>query len=79
MKISMSIGPFGAMTLVFVILKLAHFITWSWLLVLSPILFVLSLPLLFFTVIFLIFIVERIIEDWGRLVYSIKKGWSHGD
>ena len=79
MKISVSIGPFGALTLVFIILKLTHLIAWPWLLVFSPILFVLSLPLSLFIIIFLLFLVEQIIEDWGRLVYSIKKGLNHGD
>ena len=78
MEISVSIGPFGALTLAFIILKLAHLIRWSWFAVFSPILFVLSLPFLLFLILFLYFLVEQIIEDWGRLIQSIRKRLNHG-
>ena len=51
---SSGIGFFGLLTIVFITLKLTHYIDWSWWFVLSPSLFCISVWLLVIIVAFIV-------------------------
>jgi hypothetical protein len=50
------IGFLGLLTVLFIGLKLTHVITWSWLLVLSPLLFSLGIFILFLFIVLVVFL-----------------------
>lgn len=56
---SSGIGFTGLLTLVFIVLKLTHFIAWSWLWVLSPIWISTGLVIAFLGVLLIMAIVSR--------------------
>jgi len=52
------IGFFGALTLLFIGLKLGGVINWSWFWVLSPLIFSVGLVLFIFLIILIVFVVK---------------------
>ena len=74
MRFNVRIGPFGALTLVFILLKLFHLIVWPWEFVFLPVWIALGIPLVFFISLISLLIFAKIIEDWQRLVeYIVEK------
>ena len=74
MRFNVSIGPFGAFALVFILLKLFHLISCPWKFVFLPVWVALGIPLVFFICLISLLIFAKIIEDWKQLVeYIVEK------
>jgi energy-coupling factor transporter transmembrane protein EcfT len=65
----MSIGFFGLLTIVFITLKLMHYITWSWLWVFSPIWIPAAL-----SIIFIVLFVLLKWNDNNKKIWTNKEG-----
>ena len=57
---SSGIGFTGLLTIVFIVLKLLDYITWSWWWVLSPILISILIGVFIFLIIFLLFLIAKL-------------------
>jgi hypothetical protein len=60
---SSSVGFGGLLTLIFIVLKLTHYIDWDWIWVLSP----LWIPVLLILAIFVIFLIIAWVVEAGKL------------
>lgn len=78
MRFNVSIGSFGALALVFILLKLFHLISWPWKFVFLPVWIALGIPLVFFISLISLLIFAKIVEDWKRLVECIVEKIRHG-
>jgi hypothetical protein len=56
---SSGVGFGGLLTIVFIVLKLTHYINWSWWWVLSPALLPMTFILIFLLVVGILFLIER--------------------
>lgn len=60
------VGFVGALTIVFITLKLCKIIDWSWWWVLSPILIPVALVLVILLIVGIIYLIVKLPELWGR-------------
>ena len=59
---SSGIGFVGLLTILFIGLKLTHYIDWSWWWVLSPIWIVLGVVVIFLMIVLIVFIIKAVIR-----------------
>lgn len=68
------IGFIGLLTIVFVVLKLTNYVTWSWWWVISPVWLSTSLVLTILLIVFIVKVSQAVNKEKKRKETRIKKG-----